>query len=165
MLDAIRAFLRGPVAAAPPPSPAPEEDPGSGIQVAACALLLELAHADGEFSDVERARIEEALGRHFGLDGAAVQELLALAADERQKSIDHFRFTRQINERYDIGQKMVLAEVMWSVILADGQVADHEGYLVRKLGHLLDLEPAYLSQARKAVTPADAARVANPPNP
>ena len=44
---------------------------------------------------------------------------------------------------------MVLAEVMWGVILADGEIAKHETYLVRKLANLLDLEPAYLSQARK----------------
>jgi uncharacterized tellurite resistance protein B-like protein len=39
------------------------------------------------------------------------------------------------------------------VILADGQIAQHEAYLVRKLANLLDLEPAYLAQARKAATP------------
>jgi len=43
---------------------------------------------------------------------------------------------------------MVLAEVMWGVILADGELAAHETYLVRKLANLLDLEPAYLAQAR-----------------
>jgi uncharacterized tellurite resistance protein B-like protein len=45
---------------------------------------------------------------------------------------------------------MVLAEVMWGVILADGQLATHETWLVRKLAHLLELEPGYLSEARKA---------------
>jgi hypothetical protein len=45
---------------------------------------------------------------------------------------------------------MVLAEVMWGVILADGQIATHEGWLVRKLAHLLELEPGYLAEARRA---------------
>ena len=39
---------------------------------------------------------------------------------------------------------------MWGVILADGQLATHETWLVRKLGHLLELEPGYLSEARKS---------------
>jgi uncharacterized tellurite resistance protein B-like protein len=136
------------------PSPAPEapapQDAASGIQVAACALLLELAYADGEFGDSERRRIEDALGRHFGLDAAAIAELMAIAAEARRKSIDHFQFTRVVNEHYDLGQKTVLAEVMWGVILADGRVEEHEAYLVRKIANLLDLEPAYLSQARRA---------------
>jgi uncharacterized tellurite resistance protein B-like protein len=44
---------------------------------------------------------------------------------------------------------MLLAEVMWQIILADGEVSDHEAWLARKLAHLLDLAPAYLSEARK----------------
>jgi len=50
----------------------------------------------------------------------------------------------------DLGQKMVLAEVMWGVVLADGEIATHEGWLLRKLAHLLELEPGYLAEARKA---------------
>jgi len=152
MLDAIRAFVARRIAPAPPAaSPAaarvPEQD---RVRVATCALLLEVAYADEEFSPAERRHIEEALDRHFGLDETTRTELLALADAERRRSIDHFQFTKLINEHYDLGQKMVLAEVMWGIILADGTVAKHEAYLVRKLANLLDLEPAYLSQARRA---------------
>lgn len=132
-----------------PASPAAPD----AVQVAAAALLLELAHADGEFSAPERAHIEQALGRHFGLAEPMVRELLELAEVERRQSIDHFQFTKLITEHYDLGQKMVLAEVMWGVILADGTIGKHETYLVRKLGNLLDLKPAYLAQARKAAEP------------
>jgi uncharacterized tellurite resistance protein B-like protein len=152
MLDAIRAFVTGRIAPAPPaggPDAARDADQAR-VRIAACALLLEVAHADDEFSAVERRHIEEALERHFGLDPATRAELIALADAERRRSIDHFQFTRLINQHYDLGQKMVLAEVMWGIILADGTVAQHEAYLVRKLANLLDLEPAYLSQARRA---------------
>ena len=132
-----------------PPEDGPEQS-DERIRIAACALLLELAHADGEFSSGEREHIEGALARHFGLDEDTTTELIELAEVERQKSIDHFQFTRLITEGYDLGQRMVLAEVMWGVILADGQIADHESYLVRKLAHLLDLQPAFLSEARRA---------------
>ena len=134
-------------------SPAPPAPNVSGVQLAACALLLELAHADGEFSPVERAHIENALTRHFGLDQAALNELMDLAEAARRESIDHFQFTRLIAQHYDLGQKMVLAEVMWGVILADGRIDDHEAYIVRKVASLLELEPVYLSQARTAASP------------
>lgn len=126
--------------------PAPE-----GVRVAACALLLELAHADGEFTAEEQAHIEGAVARHFGLDAETTQEVLALANAERVESIDHFGFTRVINREFDLGQKMVLAEVMWGVIMADGEIGEHEAYLVRKLANLLDLAPAYLSEAKRNV--------------
>lgn len=150
MLDTIRDFVARTIAprSAPPPSPADPRPPG--VQIAAAALLLELAHADGEFSDGERQHIEHAIGRHFGLDEPTVRELLELAEAERRQSIDHFQFTRLLADQYDLGQKMVLAEVMWGVILADGTIGHHEAYLVRKIAHLLQLEPAYLSEARRA---------------
>jgi len=151
MLDAIRSFVSRTIGR----PPTPEAEPGaarrhSGVPVAAAALLLEIAHADGEFSDAERDHIERALGRHLGLDEATTRELLALADVERRQSIDHFQFTRLIADQYDLGQKMVLAEVMWGVILADGTIATHEAYLVRKIAHLLQLEPGYLAEARRA---------------
>ncbi len=151
MLDAIRGFVNRRIVG-PAPAPDPRTPAPNGVQLAACALLLELAHADGEFSQSERLHIEGAVGRHFGLDEATTRELLALAEAERRESIDHFQFTRLIAEQYDLGQKMVLAEVMWGVILADGQIATHEGWLVRKIAHLLELEPGYLAEARRAAT-------------
>ena len=88
--------------------------PPAPLHVAACALLLELAHADGEFSDSERQYIHNALSRHFGLDNAALEELLRVAEAARSQAIDHFAFTREITRQYDLGQKMVLVEVMWA---------------------------------------------------
>jgi uncharacterized tellurite resistance protein B-like protein len=151
MLDAIRHFVRerlvkGGSAAAGTVAPAGP----SPVQLAACALLLELAHADGEFSAEERGHIERTLVRHFGLDDVTAEELMRLAQAERVQSLDHFQFTRLIAAEYDLGQKMVLAEVMWGVILADGKLSDHETHLVRKLASLMDLAPAYLAEARRA---------------
>jgi uncharacterized tellurite resistance protein B-like protein len=150
VLDSIRAFVsRRILAPAEPAAPGRPAGP-SGVQLAACALLLELAHADGSMSAEELAHIEGAIQRHFGIDEATARELISLAEEERRQSIDHYQFTRLVAAEYDLGQKMVLAELMWGVILADGQLATHETWLVRKLGHLLELEPGYLSDARKS---------------
>lgn len=154
MLDAIKRFVARRIVRVESGSQPPEGQSGPrAIQLAASALLLELAHADDEFSPAERAHIESALRRHFGLDGTTARELMELAQAERRESIDHYQFARTITQHYDLGQKMVLAEVMWGVILADGEISRHESYLVRKLANLLDLAPAYLAQARRAATP------------
>ena len=144
MLDAIRSLFSAKTTESDRPTP-PDVDP---VHLAACALLLEIAYADGEFSTEERAHLEDVLARHFSLPAAAGQQLIALAEEERRKSIDHFQFTRVLNERYDVGQKMVLAEVMWGLVLADGKIAEHEHYLTRKIANLLELEPGYLSTAK-----------------
>ena len=160
MLDSLRRFIRQRRSVELPAvhADAPTESPHDEIQLAASALLLELAYADGDFSAPERAHIESALSRHFNLDLSGVQGLLSLADEERRRAIDHFQFTRLIKEHLDTGQRVVLAEVMWGVILADGRVEDSEGVLLRKIANLLDVEPGYLTEARRRATPPSTKR-------
>ena len=150
LIDAIKRL----VARDAPPDEAmtaatPPVDP---LHLAACVLLLDVAHADGEFSDEERRHIEGVLERHFSLPPNAGRALMELADKERRNAVDHFKFTRQLQANYDTGQKMVLAEIMWGVVLADGTVSDHEHYLTRKISNLLELEPGYLSAAKDAAS-------------
>lgn len=154
MLDAIKSFVARRLARPEAgPQPAESRSGPSGIQVAACALLLELAHADEEFSPVELTHAEAAVRRHFGLDEATARDLMMRAEAERQQAIDHYQFVRTITEHYDLDQKLALAEEMWRIILADGEIRRHESYLVRKLANLLELAPAQLARARRAATP------------
>jgi uncharacterized tellurite resistance protein B-like protein len=120
------------------------------LHVAACALLLELAYADDHFSEDERTHIEAVLQRHFDLDAETAASLIELADAERKSSSDLYQFTSLIKNHYDLGQKTLLAEIMWGLILTDGEIARHEGYLLRKIGNLLDLKPGYLAQAKSA---------------
>jgi uncharacterized tellurite resistance protein B-like protein len=129
-----------------------ERDGPTGVELAACALLLEIALADDTFDQSERDYIVSVLQRHFGLEQAAAHELIRLAEAARAEAVDDYQFTHTITEQYDLGQRMVLAEVMWGLILADGRIAERETYLVRKLGSLLDLKPAYLAQARRSAS-------------
>ena len=122
------------------------------LHVAACALLLELAHADDQFTDGERGHIEAVLQRHFGVDDATARELIELAEAERANAIDLYQFTSLIRSSYDLGQKTLLAEIMWSLVLSDGRIAHHEAHMLRKIASLLDLEPGYLAAARKRVS-------------
>ena len=154
LLDTIRSFFKTAPDAAPPANDGKgsQESAHTPVALAACVLLLEIAHADGEFSAAERKHLEDVLDRHFGLPADSGRKLLEEAERERRASVDHFSFTSQIKRDYDLGQKMVLAEVMWGLVIADGQISDHEHYLTRKISNLLDLEPAYLSAAKEAAT-------------
>lgn len=145
MFDALRRMLAD-------NEPANDANVGrysNDVRMAACVLLVELASVDGDFSAVERQRILDILQRHFGVDGVEAEQLLAEAAAASRNSVDDFVFTRQVVKEYDLAQRMVLAELMWQVVLADGTVDGNESYLMRKLANLLQLEPAFLAQARR----------------
>jgi uncharacterized tellurite resistance protein B-like protein len=149
LIDSIKSLF-GTKAPAPNTADRPAPAGVDPLHLAACALLLDVAYADGEFSAAERAHLEDVLERHFALPPHSGRRLLELAEEERKGSIDHFRFTSQLQNGYDTGQKMVLAEIMWGVVLADGEIAEHEQYLTRKISNLLGLAPGYLSAAKAA---------------
>jgi uncharacterized tellurite resistance protein B-like protein len=146
MLSAIKKFFSSSMS----PSPdAQGPEAASDIRLAACALLLELANADDEFTDDERQHLESAVRRQFGLGAAEGEKLLELAQQAREEADDLWQFTNLIAENYSTGQKMVLAETMWGLVHSDGDLAAKEDYLMRKICNLLRLEPGYLAEARQ----------------
>jgi uncharacterized tellurite resistance protein B-like protein len=147
MLDPIRSFFTRRM---DPAADSAREAESRRLHIAACALLLELAHADDEFTAAERSHIEAVLSRHFSLDEDTTRALITLAEQERAEAIDLYQFTSLINRSYDLGQKTLLAEIMWGVIMTDGEIARHESYLLRKIANLLDLRPGYLAEARRS---------------
>ena len=128
-----------------------EEALPADLRLAACALLLELAYADDEFTEAERVHLEGAVRRQFGLDEEQSLELIELAEKQRTDAVDLWTFTNLVAEHYSLGQKMVLAEAMWGLVFSDGELASREDYLMRKISGLLRLEPGYLAEARKRV--------------
>jgi uncharacterized tellurite resistance protein B-like protein len=146
MLDAIRRLIGDSMPGTPS---AQTHVHKHDVRLAACALLLELAHVDGDFSEVERTRLSEVLQRHFGVDASGADALMVEAHVASRQSVDDFVFTRQVVVEYTLEQRLVLAELMWQVVLADGVLAERESYLMRKLANLLELEPAFLAQARR----------------
>ncbi len=80
---------------------------------------------------------------------------MAEAAVASRQSVDDFTFTHQVVREYTLSQRLVLAELMWQVVLADGTLEEQESYLMRKLANLLELEPAFLAQARRKIEDAE----------
>jgi uncharacterized tellurite resistance protein B-like protein len=147
MLDSIRSFFGASMA---PESP--EEEVGAeDVRLAACALLIEIAHADDDFTEDERQHLTSAVRRQYGLEDEEAEQLIELAEQARASAVDLWQFTKLIKQNYSLGQKMVLVEVMWGLVYSDGELSSHEESLMRRVCHLLDLAPGYLADVRKRV--------------
>ena len=138
-------------AAAPDEVKLKEEERAERIQVAACALLLEVANSDDEFSTVERDNIIEILKKDFELSDEYARELMELSDREREESIDLWHFTNLINEHYSIEEKIKIIEMVWKVIYADGKLDKYEDHLAHKLSNLLKLTHKQLIDAKLKV--------------
>lgn len=117
-----------------------EENRFERVQVATCALLMEVAHSDGSYEAVEAKVVHDLLAKKFELSAAAVTELIDYSHDHREESLDLFQFAREINAHFSINEKLDVMEGVWRVIYADGTLDKHEDALARQLATLLRLD-------------------------
>jgi len=142
MFERIGSFFRGRML---PSDTAEAVQESNEVRLASCALLLELAYADDAFTPDEHEHIENAVRRHFGLDHDQAEELLLMADWQRRLDGNVTTFARLIADHYSIGQKMVLAEVMWGLVRSDGFLAPREEALMARVNGLLGFKPGYLA--------------------
>jgi uncharacterized tellurite resistance protein B-like protein len=109
------------------------------IRLAVCALFLEMANIDGEFSGSERDHVISLLKRRYDLPDEHILELMGASKKELKGSIDLWQFTNLINQNYSREEKIHIIEMVWEVVYADGRLDQHEDYLVHKLAKLLRL--------------------------
>ncbi len=122
---------------------APEE-----LRLAACAVLLELAHADDQFTESERRHIEDLIRRTFDLEEAQAQKLIELAEEQRAEPKHIARFTSLIARSYTTEEKVTLVKDMWGLVLSDGELASREQYLIHRIARLLGLDVGAIAAAR-----------------
>ena len=121
------------------------------IKVATCALFLEMASIDGEFSEVEKRRIISRLKEDYDLSDEHADELIKAADEELKGSIDLWQFTNLINQNYSTEEKLRIIETLWEIVYADGILNKYEDYLVHKFARLLRLTHKQLIDAKMKV--------------
>ncbi len=106
---------------------------------ALCVLLLETAHADGECSAEEKEQLIETLTSRYQIARQDIDELIKGSYEQRDDSVDIFRFTRYMNNNFSKEEKLQVMESVWRIILVDGHLEAHEDHLAHKLANLLRL--------------------------
>ena len=124
------------------------------IPLAAAVLLLEVAHADGEFHPSERELLGTLLKTHFSVSAESLDELLELAEDTRKNSHDLHQFTREINQAFTQPEKEQIIEALWQLVYSDGRLDHYEEALMRQLGALIGLSHRQLIEAKLKVAKA-----------
>ena len=109
-------------------------------QVATAALLIEIAKADGDFSDDERNRIFELMKKDFDLDDECINELFELSEQKVRDSISVYEFSSVINEKFTHHEKLELLKNLWRIVYEDGKLDSHEDRLIKIIGSTLNLE-------------------------
>src|SRR6202162_1263316 len=106
-IEAIRAFFSPKSSRVDEP---PRPDP---VTVAACALLLEIAHADDVFLPEEKDRIARHIRDEMHVSEDQLQDVFRLAEEQRRESVDLFQFTQLLREKLSRDQRLRLREGDW----------------------------------------------------
>ena len=121
------------------------------IRIATCAIFLEMANIDGQFSESERENIVTILKKDYDLSNEHTAALLEASNEELKGSIDLWQFTNCINQNYSMEEKVRVIETIWEIAYTDGKLDKHEDYLVHKLAKLLRLTHKQLIDAKSRV--------------
>lgn len=131
--------------------PGSDPDAGHRINLAAAALLIEVARADLGIDEDEARVIERLLASTLGLGDDEVADLVRLARAEIDEGASLHQFTHLINRHYGIADKRRFMEQLWRVAWSDGRLDRYEEHLLRRLGDLLHLRHHEFMKAKHAV--------------
>lgn len=120
-------------------------------QVAACAVFLEAANSDDEFSKIEMNTLIGILNNTFELSIDEIEELIQLADEYRKKSVSLFEFTGTINESFTKDEKYELLKNLWRIILTDNVLDKFEDHFIRKVTGNLNMAHSDMIAAKMEV--------------
>jgi uncharacterized tellurite resistance protein B-like protein len=132
-------------------SAATTRDQDADTRLAVAALCVEMVRADFEEQPQELKRASALLVQRFKLDPAEAEALLQAASTQSDQAVSLYRFTRPLNQYFDMPDKLVLIEMLWQVALEDGKLDKYEDALMHKLADLLYVRPADLMLAKQRV--------------
>ena len=146
MLDTIQRFFQQALA-----EPKRSPDPQPTLERATAALLCEVMRADYHTDQAEIEALQQMLQRRFGLADAEVEELMQLAQEEVEQSVDHYQFVSLIKQHYDDTQRYELVRMMWTLAIADGETHHLEEHRIRRLAQLLHVSHSDFIRAKLQV--------------
>lgn len=121
------------------------------IEIAACALFIEMAQVDGEFTDDERKFILSEMKKTFDLDEECANNLMDLAEKKVKESVSVYEFTTIINTTFSNDEKLDLIQRMWKLIYRDNKLSAYEDQLIKRIAGNLNIEHKDIINAKLLV--------------
>lgn len=115
-------------------------DKNKKIQIATCALFLEVANADDNFDPLELEKIISIMEETFNLTRSEVDELLKMSNESVENSVSIYEFTDVINKSFSNDEKYNIMLNLWRLVFVDNYLHKYEEYTLRKIANNLNLE-------------------------
>jgi len=109
------------------------------IEIACAVLLCEVMRADSVFTENEQDQLSIILIKQFDLTKQEVDTILVQAFELSENATDFYQFTSRLNQHYSLNERIKIVTLLWQVAYADGELANIEEHIIRKIADLLHL--------------------------
>jgi len=144
MLDGIKAFFTNLL-----DTTEVDLDKTDPKQLAAAALMIEIATIDEHFDATEIQALVKELQRQFELESETLHQLIDIARRESDQSTSLYQFTRCVNDEFSHEEKFDLLIGMWRIAYSDGNLDKYEEYMVRRVTDLIHVSHGDFIRAKK----------------
>lgn len=121
------------------------------LQIATCALFLEVANSDDNFAKEEKENIYKSMKEIFGLDEQYIKELISLSEEQIRNSVSLYEFTDIINQNFSKDEKYEVVKNLWKLIYTDNKVDKYEDLFIKRISSNFHLEHKDLIAAKLEV--------------
>ena len=103
------------------------------------ALLVEIAFADKDFDETEKASLKQSLIETYALDESDIEEIIKDAEETVSESTSLYGYTSIVNTEFQYEDKLKLLRNLWKIAYADGYLDKYEEHLLRKVSDLIHI--------------------------
>ena len=116
---------------------------------AVLSLLIEACKVDGIVSDDEIEKITGLLINKFRLESSKAKNAVSFVLEKANEKVEIFSDIKVILDTMDHEERIKVVEMLWGVVLADGNIDDYESNLMRKISSLLHVSSFETAEAKK----------------
>ena len=121
-------------------------------ELAVASLMITTALHDGEFDEIEKEEILKLLKNFYNLNDNKLNMLFKSSCELVENANDIHQFTSRINSFLSEEDKVIIIEMIWKIVIADGRVDDYENALVRKISGLLYIDDFKVGEIKKRLS-------------
>ena len=103
------------------------------VQIATCALFIQMAEADGHFDDAEFDMIIQIMTDIFRLTSKDIHAIIKESKHEVKESISMSEFSSLIRDTFSDDEKFELMLNLWRLIYVDKRLDMYEDNLIKRI--------------------------------
>ena len=116
---------------------------------AVLSLLIEASKIDGVINNEELELIKSILVNKFHLDSSKAEKSINFVIRKSEEKVEIYSDIKVILDNMDHKERVSVVEMLWKIILADGEIDQYESNLIRRICGLLHITGPESSEAKK----------------